>query len=40
LINHDDPGAFLQAGNTCRYILSQAGLPQEQIDSICGESMA
>jgi len=39
LLNHEDPGAFLQTGNTCRYILSQADLPQEEIDRICAGSM-
>ena len=39
LINHNDPGAFLQAGNTCDYILREAGLPEEEIDRICAESM-
>jgi len=39
LINHDDLGAFLQAGNSSRYILSQAKLPQVEIDNICADSM-
>jgi NTE family protein len=40
LINHEDPGAFLQAGNTGRYILRQSKLPQEEIDRIFADSMA
>jgi len=40
LVNHDDLGAFLQAGNNCRYILNEAKVSQEEIDRVCADSMA
>jgi NTE family protein len=32
IINHGDRGSFLQAGNTCRYILAAAGLTEEEVE--------
>jgi NTE family protein len=34
IINHGDRGAFLQTGNTARYVLAAAGLPSEEVDRI------
>jgi NTE family protein len=34
LINHEDRGGFLQTGNTCSYVLSNAGR-QEEIPELC-----
>jgi NTE family protein len=39
MLNHEDRGAFLQTGNTCRSILTDAGLPQQEIDRACADSM-
>lgn len=38
-VNHDDPGAFLQIGNTCAHVLGSAGRAEE-INTLCASTLS
>jgi NTE family protein len=40
LINHKDPGSFLQIGNTCRHVLGNAGRKKDEIARLCPQCLS